>query len=586
MDDSIQWFTTYDQQTDTQTIAVELEFRGDATNFGITFASPSKPDVYDVDQQLFPQLRDITPRRPEDIDIFDGWFTPIAEAQDSGAGVDVVEVKDVGDFTATVLRANSTSALTGWLDDNGYAYTEANVEAFDYYVDKDGFHFIALKINMDEVSCLQNKDQRDLMGLLRRADPPLNAKEGAILVDQGIMDPRSFQERFPDADLDSVDTSSCYIRGKLKPFAVDYTVDQPTLYTRIMGQNAKPMDITLYTAGDVPWYVPGTTVHYSQRVDHKDMNEAPAAEPFLNAGDWLTRSTMTIDFRNVTTDIRLRPGTDALSIGRGDRPRVVNEERVQAGTGVRPDNGYNPLTFTQPADARPDDIARTVFLATSAVQNTLGDLVRGIAPAIIVTLLLPLLVLAALVAEPATALILLPAAALGLLWSRRRALEHTALGTAAAVITVLIGAAVLGAPPGNEVMNSLVAVIGMPAAVAGLLAFTGSSLAARYEAVRKVQRRYDAMNRWQGAATVAAIWVPATAATVVAVDAGRTGAIIIGAALFGAAEYTAVRFWRPRLPADGDRRAHSLSDWRYVAGLLVLLSIFTATLLAANPGVV
>lgn len=470
MDNTLQWLSVYDEKSKNQSLAIELEFRGDATDFSILFATPSKPELREVDQKIFTELRSITPRpKPFPISPLSSTFG--GAMVDEKAGVTIIEVKDVGDFTATVLTADSTKALTDWLDKNKYAYKPENVEAFDYYVHKPGFHFIALKINMKEASCLEKKDINSLQSLQFQSNPPLNDIEKKIIQDR----------------LAGLVVSGCHIRGKLKPFEVQYTTDKPMLFTRIMGQNAIPMDITFYTIGKIPYYVPGTTVFYSGRLSRDDLKAAPSIKRFASYGDWITRATMKLDFDQIEKDITLLPGTNALSIGADDRPKIVNSQLVEKGNGVIAGHGYDELRFEQSPQAQLDEIGLLVFQASeslSGVTNSLAAFFPSIAlfgqyPQLFAVFLFPI--------------------ALGFMWPRKKAAKVTVVGTiVGAALTAFFGEIL--STSGSSYYNHgyafvwvipAVVVSLLPATIFGVVAFLSSNYSRKIEFIKEKQDSFN-----------------------------------------------------------------------------------------------
>ena len=84
-------------------------------------------------------------------------------------GVVIIEQKDVGDYTVTVLTADSADALIEWLIQNEYEFDIMARRNFDYYIEKEGFFFIAMKVNME-------KAKVDLEGNLRGKLRPIEFK--------------------------------------------------------------------------------------------------------------------------------------------------------------------------------------------------------------------------------------------------------------------------------------------------------------------------------------------------------------------------------------------------------------------------
>ena len=97
------------------------EFKGNAADFAIIYPTPDRPEVTEAPIKLFTELNNATnpPRQ---------WTRTLevvpmaAEALTFAESVTVIEQKDVGDYTATVLTATNSDDLVTWLIDNGYEF--------------------------------------------------------------------------------------------------------------------------------------------------------------------------------------------------------------------------------------------------------------------------------------------------------------------------------------------------------------------------------------------------------------------------------------------------------------------------------
>ncbi|MCH7902649.1 hypothetical protein IIC68_02760, partial [archaeon] len=303
------------------------------------------------------------------------------------------------------------------------------------------------------------------------------------------------------------EVSGCNIRGKLKPIGVEYVSEKPTLYTRIMGQNAKPMDITLYTIGKVPYYVPGTTVFYSQRITSSAFDNAQSIESFGGVGDWLTRSTMRLNFDEIDRDIVLLPGTDELSIdGLNERPRIVNPDLMVKGDGVVNTHEYSELNFDQPEKAAPNGIGLSLFL--------FGDSLGGLAQ--VIGLIFPLLALMLL--APVSLLLFIFPITLGILFTRKKAALSTFLGTIVGLVVLTVLVTIIGSlylfsssisqsfyaltALGSLLIGSFILAL-IPASLFGLVAFLSSNYLRKNKFVEQTQNYFNKMPLKISAAFVA-----------------------------------------------------------------------------------
>ena len=219
-DDDAQVFLMYSEQDRTETLVIQPAFSGTATEFGMVMPLPARPAINEAPEDMFDTLLRYTTIRYDDTrTLEDALITQ--QARPSSAGVVVVERKDVGDFTTIVLTAETADALVEWLNGNGFEFKAEDRENFEYYVEKGGYYFAAMKVNMD------------------RAD-----------LDDGGM-----------------------INGNLRPIEFVFESEYPMLPLRIMAHDMDPMSFTLYALGIFPYYVPGVDVLFMDLIDK------PAAPP-------------------------------------------------------------------------------------------------------------------------------------------------------------------------------------------------------------------------------------------------------------------------------------------------------------------
>ena len=67
---------------------------------------------------------------------------------EGGAGVEVLESKEVDIYDITILKATNSTDLINWLNDNGYKVPEEAKAILDKYIAKGDYYFIANKIDL------------------------------------------------------------------------------------------------------------------------------------------------------------------------------------------------------------------------------------------------------------------------------------------------------------------------------------------------------------------------------------------------------------------------------------------------------
>lgn len=260
-DDDAQVFLMYSEADRMETLVLQPEFSGTATEFGMVMPFPNRPAINEAPESMFDTLLEYTT-----VTYFD--FGVTVEDQSSFGGlssgrdhITVIEEKDVGDFKTVLLTADTAESLTEWLDDNNFAFKSEDQDNFEYYVEKGGYYFVAMKVNMDEVD----------------------------VDDQGR------------------------VNGTLKPIEFVFESEYPMLPLRIMAHDADPMSFTLYTLGTFPYYVPGVDLLFLDVIDNpawsSDTDEerlgAEFSDRYEPLGKWLLRMNVLFDPREIETNLIL-----------------------------------------------------------------------------------------------------------------------------------------------------------------------------------------------------------------------------------------------------------------------------------------
>ena len=217
-DDNGQVLMHYSVSERLETLVIQPEFTGTATEFGLVMPVPSMPEINEAPDDLFKFLAILTDRVPGFYGIEAAPESAMSLSDDST--VTVVMKKDVGDFKTTVLVADRADDLTEWLNYNGFEFGDTDTENFDYYIEKGGYYFVALKVNMDK------------------------------------------------ADVDA----SGQISGRLNPIEFVFESEHPMLPLRIMSGDADTMRFTVYTLGEFPYYIRGADIQFATPLVRGDIN--------------------------------------------------------------------------------------------------------------------------------------------------------------------------------------------------------------------------------------------------------------------------------------------------------------------------
>ncbi|MBI4434216.1 DUF2330 domain-containing protein [Candidatus Uhrbacteria bacterium] len=267
----------------TETLVIDPQLRGTAQEFGLVLAFPGRPEASEAPPDLFAELAGYTRPRERPQPPTRGWG---AAAPDAGPEalppVEVLEVKDVAEFTVTILRASDSQALVDWLREQRYAFADQDVENFDYYVQRGDAFFAALKINPQRAG-----DLGDGYGL----------------------SPIEFS--FPN-------------------------LLQPVLPLRLARDRDPAQELTLYTLAEKPLIVYGAQILYNQAIAHADAAPTSLAR-YEPAGQWLARVRFTIDPSYIEEDLTLSlwwKDPQSIHVYEDEVPSALSPNLAQMTSGI------------------------------------------------------------------------------------------------------------------------------------------------------------------------------------------------------------------------------------------------------------
>lgn len=152
---------------DLVTAVIQIQFAGEAKEFSWVLPLPSEPlqegGMEIGSEELFTRLlQNTNPTFTVNWDtsngcnpywgqiMFDGAPNAGGAPEDDGQnGVQVLQIKDVGPFSAAVVKSDNPAALSAWLNENGYTQPPEAEELIAYYVAQENV-FVALKLQQDK----------------------------------------------------------------------------------------------------------------------------------------------------------------------------------------------------------------------------------------------------------------------------------------------------------------------------------------------------------------------------------------------------------------------------------------------------
>jgi hypothetical protein len=133
----------------TEHLILSVSFEGDAEDFAWVIPVPDKPEIAVTDAELFWELSDFTRTEIPSWNWFTFWGCSGGAGPSDYEGVDVIEEQVVGPYATAILSATNATALTDWLNANGYIFPEDGEEIISEYIEKE-WYFVATKINAVE----------------------------------------------------------------------------------------------------------------------------------------------------------------------------------------------------------------------------------------------------------------------------------------------------------------------------------------------------------------------------------------------------------------------------------------------------
>lgn len=492
--DESQGLIVWNEEDQTQQFVVRQAYEGVASDFGLILPTPSEPAMEERDEELFRQLHDLT-KEPAPDRLGGVAHTDSMAAEEQ---VDVVKQEQIGDFDLAVLRANASEPLLDWLDEHNYTYGTRTEENIDYYIDQGGFYFTAMKINVDEASCLTQRQ-------FERGTDPL------------------FRQQLPE---DGTGDGRCWLRGGLSPIEFTFETDEPMLPLRIMAkphddspmtnggdhdhedgthdEHLPPGNFLLYTVADQPLTVPGAKVQFADQLDSVD----DPLQRYNVADRFLVRQRIKFDAHDVDDDLVFQEAEPFYESKSSEA--VINPEQRDTANGMMTfdDADTRYVTFT---DASLLDRARFRLQRTTAraveQANTLWQYAVDAGSAAV-------LLTGGLLNEPVYLLLLLLPVLYGLLWRRRKALMYSVTGLSGGVAIGIIGLLLVEQPQTPMILLGFIAAVAtLLGAVTGLIAFLISTANNRFDLLTAYQPWFAGIRPREN---ILAIGIPAATAPVIA----------------------------------------------------------------------
>lgn len=318
----------------TETFVFETSFSGKASDFGLVLATPAKPEIAEVAGDFFERLKKMTtPESPPRISIGEG--SSLSPGATASSDVTVIEQKDVGDFSTTLLAASSVDGLKKWLTSNGYQYKPSDERNFEYYISKKTYFFVALKVNLEKVTTEKNGK----------------------------------------------------LSAQLKPISLTFAAPKPMIPLRMMAADEQPESVTLFLSTPEYYYIPGVDIYYARKLKADDLTQMPEFSAFHAQDQWIERMALRISPRTIYQDLIISWVHEPKEITKEGERASFDYLAVPFESGIIPSNAYPPqyealkdkpvggVDYVSSDDLRKIPVARFGFVDDSTYGNTDGDFI-------------------------------------------------------------------------------------------------------------------------------------------------------------------------------------------------------------------
>ena len=283
---------------------IDPGLRGNAQDFGMAVAFPSRPEISKAPDNLFNELFEYTkpiipPRASFRNDA--GSFFGATQSVPQEQVVTVIETKDVGDFTTTVLTATDSQALLEWLNQNGYKAKNSDLQNFDYYIQKGGYYFVALKLSTT-----------------------------------------------------STDTSTSDY--KLTPIEFTFSTPQNFIPLRLVrGTSEHNVQFTLYTLSPQPLIINGAGLMFSNTLPQQLPSDISSLNKYQGENSWIIKQNVLLDTTEINEDLvaSIWNSPRETRYTDGEEPSIFHEGAVLKNAGVIEVMYPSELNFGYTAQQKP-----------------------------------------------------------------------------------------------------------------------------------------------------------------------------------------------------------------------------------------
>ena len=263
-------------------------FCGQSAQFGFVLPVPQSLSatptlgatavVGDLQIIAAPTIQYVCPGDGGDASVGHGGSAPSGADAGNSRSVQVIDKGQVGIFDYSVIKADTASAFTDWLNANHYPYTSESSAQFTYYV-SEGWYFVAFKVTADSQDPPSGTQLCGNLGPIQLAFP----------ASVPVIPARIAAASSGGGDAGTAGSSS-------------YTnyLDWTVFYVG-------PKEVSL-SMGDAGAYVPTASLLFSGQVSADEVAAHPAGG-IVAAGDWFTELSVIFEPALLASDLTFQPNS-------------------------------------------------------------------------------------------------------------------------------------------------------------------------------------------------------------------------------------------------------------------------------------
>ncbi|TSC90547.1 MAG: hypothetical protein CEN92_454, partial [Candidatus Berkelbacteria bacterium Licking1014_96] len=284
-------FIYYADQT--ENLVISAKYTGNSADFAWVIPTPSKPEIFKSDAEIFTKLQKLTVDSNNDSLTFGTALNSLGTRKSES--VEVIEEKTIDIYDTAILKATDDKALASWLIEHKYTFPEDQSFMLKEYIDN-GWYFAIAKIQNALTNDLDIKTK-----LAQGTVAPLRLKFQSNKI--------IYPMKLTRLALDLAEKNSKNIESPTTE------AGQNSESADIYNPHSSYMGITLYVLYDSKTSQDMLTTTWANWINPADINslgETVVGETWLKSDNkmFLTKMSATINIKNVNDDFLITRAAD------------------------------------------------------------------------------------------------------------------------------------------------------------------------------------------------------------------------------------------------------------------------------------